>query len=46
LYAVPPMVRPQYATGVMTAAATVRIGNQSVYAMVHAAASCSRGIEV
>ena len=34
LYAVPLMIRPQYATGVMTPTATVRIGNQSAHAMV------------
>ena len=34
LYAVPPMVHPLYATGVMTPTATVRIGSQSAHAMV------------
>ena len=34
LYAVPPMIRPLYATGVMTPTATVRIGSQSAHAIV------------
>ena len=34
LCAVPLRIRPQYATGVMTPTATVRIGNQSAHAMV------------
>ena len=34
LYAVPPMIRPLYATRVMTPTATVRIGNTFAHAMV------------